>query len=60
MPSRLTTLSSSITEGTLKTHSFGVELPFILIECFEGLIKVVDQSAGVPSFHINIIDVGLD
>jgi hypothetical protein len=31
-----------------------------LIECFEGLIKVVDQSAGVPSFHINIIDVGLD
>ena len=60
MPSRLTTLPSSIPEGTQKTLFFGVEFPLISIEGLDGSVEVVDQSAGVSSFHDNIVDASLD
>jgi hypothetical protein len=48
------------TKRDAKDAFFGVELPFVSIEGFEGLIKVVDQAIGYPSFYDDIIDVGLD
>jgi hypothetical protein len=43
-----------------KDAFLGVELPFVSIEGFESLIKVVDQGVGDPSFYDDVIDIGLD
>jgi len=46
--------------GNPENTFFGVKCPFVSVLCLESPVKVVDQSAGVPSFYDDVIYIGLD